>query len=355
VSRAILFAEVPSFYAAVARSDDPSLAGRPVIVGGDPRKRGLVQAATEEAMAAGVSVEMPVLQALKLCPRARAVRTDMARYREVSRRLFACLRRGVDRLEAFGLGAAYFDLSGAKISPEAIAKPLRDRVREELALPLRVGIGSGKFVARLAAEEAGEGGVRRIAPGEEAAFLRPLPVTRLDGVGRKTAAALAELGARAIGDVVDLGRERLEAVLGSHGLRIYACATGAGEEPVRAARHPQTLSRETTVEGESRDLGVLTPLLQELAHRLEAELRVHGLSAGRVALKVRYGDQVTTTRSQTLRSAASGAAEIHAVAVLLVGRTQAGSRAVRGLGIQLAKLIPTGEEDRQLELFSPSR
>ena len=136
MTRTILFAEVPFFYAAIERADDPSLTGRPVIVGGDPRKRGLVQSATPEARAAGVTLDMPMLEALQLCPTARALRTNMARYREVSRRLFACLRRGFGRLEPFGLGAAYFDVSDATDTPEAIAAPLHERVRQEVGLPL---------------------------------------------------------------------------------------------------------------------------------------------------------------------------------------------------------------------------
>ncbi|MBW2716277.1 MAG: DNA polymerase IV, partial [Deltaproteobacteria bacterium] len=117
MSRAIMFAEVPCFYAAVERADDPALAKRPIIVGGDPRKRGLVQGASEEALAAGVKLDQPVHEALKLCPEARMARTNMKRYREVSGRLFVCLRRGFGRLEPFGLGAAYLDVTGGPNSP----------------------------------------------------------------------------------------------------------------------------------------------------------------------------------------------------------------------------------------------
>jgi nucleotidyltransferase/DNA polymerase involved in DNA repair len=352
MTRTILFAEVPFFYAAIERADDPSLAGRPVIVGGDPRKRGLVQSATPEARAAGVTLDMPMLEALQLCPTARALRTNMARYREVSRRLFACLRRGFERLEPFGLAAAYFELGGEAEPAERVAQRLCERVREELGLSLRVGVASRKLLARLAAEEAGGGGVRRIASGEEEAFFHPLSLARLEGVGQKTAASLAELGARTIGDVVALDAVRLEAALGAHGLRIQALARGAEDDPVRGVRHPQSLSREATVRGESIDLGVLADHLQDLARHLAAELGRQGLSAGRVILKIRYGDQ-TTTRSQTLAAAIGAAGEIHDVAAHLLERTQAGSRPVRGLGIQLAGLAPAAETSRQLDLFRP--
>ena len=354
MARVVLYAEVPCFYASVERAAAPELASRPVSVGGDPRKRGLVQAASEDALAAGVRIEMPMLEALALCPPARAVRTDMTRYREVSRRLVACLRREIEKLEAAGLGAVYADVSGLPAGPDSVAKAWVSRVKEELGLPLRVGIARTKLLARLAAEEAGEG-VCRVAPGEEVAFLGPLPVTRLEGVGQKTASILAENGAATIGAVAALGRERLEALFGVHGLRIHASATGAEDSPLRTARHPQSLSREATLAGEPFDRDVLVEHLQQLARQLEAELRVQGLGARRVTLKIRYAEQGTATRSQALSAPLASAAEIHAVAQHLLGRAQASLRPIRGLGIQLAKLVPQRETDRQLDLFAPRR
>jgi DNA polymerase-4 len=362
MSRAVLFAEVPCFYASVECADGPSHDTRPVIVGGDPRRRGSVQAAAPEALAAGVRVGMPMLEALRLCPRARSARTDMIRYREVSRRLLVCLRRGFARLEPFGLGAAYLDVTGDPDPPEVIAERLRATVRDQMGLPLRVGIASGKFPARLAAEELERGaadpqggGVRRIPPGREQAFLDPLPASRLEGVGQKTAARLAELGASTIGGVVALGRERLQEVFGIHGLRIYDCASGLDQAPVRASRHPQSLSREAAVGSEPSDLVALAEGLQDLARHLEAELHLQGLTAGKVSLKLRFADQATTTRSRTLSSPTSSAGEIQEVAERLLGRTQAGSRPVRGLGIQLARLAPAAARAAQLDLFPPRR
>jgi DNA polymerase-4 len=296
---------------------------------------------------------MPMMEALERCPSARAVRTNMARYRELSRRLLACLRRDLEKLEPAGLGAVYADASGLAGGAEAIAAAWVARVREELGLPLRVGIARTKQLARLAAEEAGEG-VGRVAPAGEAAFLAPLPVTRLEGVGQKTAATLAEHGVHTIGQVAALPRERLEALFGTHGLRIHAAATGAEDPPVRAARHPQSLSREATLAGEPLDRDALAEHLLQLARELDAELRVEGLATRRVTLKIRYADQGTTTRSQALSTAVASAGEIHAVACHLLGRAQASVRPIRGLGIQLGKLSARGEADRQLELF-PTR
>jgi DNA polymerase-4 len=175
-------------------------------------------------------------------------------------------------------------------------------------------------------------------------------VTRLEGVGEKTAATLAELGVERIGELIEIGQGPLQEALGTHGLRVHAYAAGRDDRPVRAARHPQSVSREATLT-ETRDLDVLAVQLQELAASLEAELRSQRLSASRVILKVRFADRVTTTRSQTLTAPIASAAGIQQVAVRLLARTQAGSRPSRGLGIQLGRLQHEGEGDRQLDLF----
>jgi DNA polymerase-4 len=351
--RRILFAEVPGFYAAVERAEDPALSTRPVIVGGDPRKRGRVAAATPDALRAGVELEMPVLEALRLCPQARAVRTNMSHYREVSRGLMAVLRGVLPALESFGTGAVYANLA-ASDDAEQRAALLQETVHDRLGLPLRVGIASAKFLARLVAQDLPEQGVGCIANGEEQAFLSPLPVTRLDGVGRKTAATLAELGAHTIGEVRELGRDRLQEAFGSHGLRIYAYSVGSDDEPVRSARHPSSISRESTVRSESLDLSVLVEQLAGLAQQLEQELLRQGLAAGKVTVKLRFADQGTTTRTQTLGAPLAAASALLQVAQVLLGRTPAGARAVRGIGLQLGALMAADETDRQLTLFPDS-
>jgi nucleotidyltransferase/DNA polymerase involved in DNA repair len=351
MAREILYAEVPGFYAAVERADDPRLASRPVVVGGDPRKRGRVQAATPDALAAGVSLDMPVLEALQRCPGARAVPTDMRRYREVDRRFVATLRRVVARIESFGLGAGFADLGGSTVPGEEIAEAMRRAVREALSLPLRVGLASGKFLARLAAQELADEGVLRIAAGDEDRFLAPLPVARLEGVGRKTAATLAELGAHTIADVVALGRDRLHAALGVHGLRIYALATGRDEEPVQGARHPKSVSRESRVQGDGIDFGALSEQVAGLTHQLELELARNGVAASRIAVKLRDVGGAVVTRTRTLAAPVASATALREEALALFTLAGMGARAVRGIGIQLTALVPATEGDRQLPLF----
>jgi DNA polymerase-4 len=350
VSRSILYAEVPGFYAQVERAGRADLSGRPIVVGGDPRKGGLVQAATPDAEAAGVAPGMPVLEALERCPNARALRTDMRHYRDAGVRLYACMRRTCECLEEAGLGAAYIETPEG-VDPEDMATALSGRVREELGLPLRVGIGPVKFVARLVAEEAEIEEIQRVAPGELESFLHPLPVSRLDGVGANTQAALAKHDVETVGDLVALGRERLEEILGVRGLDLRALAEGRDPSPVRATRHPKSLSQEVTLPGEEIDTGVLSERLQQLAEALERRLALEGLVTRRVALKLRFADQRTATRSRTLAGPVAEAAEIHAVGLALLRRTQAGARPVRLVGLALSQLGVAERDDRQLELF----
>jgi len=356
---AILFVEVPFFYAAVERGADPGLRERPIVVGGDPRKRGRVQSASPEAVAAGVEVGMSMIEALDRCPRARPLRTDMKRYREVSGRLRAVLRARVERLEAMGLEGAFIDV-GAAGSAFALGCELRERVRGELGLSTRVGISAVKFLARVAAQQVSvdalvdaspEAGVIEVPAGEEAAFLAPLPLDVLPGVGPRTLQALAGLGARRVGDVPHLNRDALERELGNHGLRILELACGDDSQPVRAARAPRTLSQEHTFETEQLDLAVIAERLQQLAVGLEGALRRQGLGARRVAIKVRYGDHGAATRTSTLGQPIRSAGEILEVVQELLGRTHAGARTIRGLGIHLAALDASREDERQLDLF----
>ncbi len=351
MARSILFAEVPGFYAAVERADDPRLATRPVLVGGDPRKHGRVQAATPDALAAGVCLDMPMLEALRQCPTARNFPTDMRRYREVDRRFVATLRGSVPRIESFGLGAGFADLGGSALSGEEVAEEMRRAVREALSLPLRVGLASGKFLARLAAQELAEQGVLRIASGEEDRFLAPLPVERIEGVGRKTAASLALLGVRTIADVVALGRDRLHAALGSHGLRIHALACGRDEEPVQGKRHPKSVSRESRVEGDGVDFAALSEHVAGLMHQLEAELQRNGVAACRIIVKLRDADGSVTTRTRTLPAPIASATDLLGEALALLDRARIGARPLRGVGIQLAELVAAAEGTRQLPLF----
>jgi DNA polymerase-4 len=294
---------------------------------------------------------MTMQEALSRCPEARAVKTDMKHYREVAGRLRGCLRAEAGVVEADGLDSAYLDVSLAGEAPESIAARLVERVRESLGLPLRVGIATEKFLARLAAQEAPAGASFRIGAGEETAFLGPLSVGRLPGVGPKTREALEALGATTVAELLRLDRALLERELGNHGLRIRETASGGADSTVRGLRHPHSLSREQTFRPPEVDLGEMWECLQRLCQLLEKSLQEQGLSGRRVGVKVRFDDQQTTTRSLTLSTPVVTAADIYPVTVSLLERTQAGARGVQVLGVNVSGLGPR-PDDRQLDLFA---
>jgi DNA polymerase-4 len=355
VTRTLLYAEVCDFYAAVERAADPALAQRPVIVGGDPRKRGVVQSATEDARAAGVVAGMQMLEALERCPRARALRTRMPFYREAALKLRACLRRVVESLEPDGFEAAFLDATDGNEAPEALAERLRERAAVEVGLPLRVGLAPMRNLARLAAREAGASGIRVVRHGEESEFLNPLPLSRLPFLGPNAELRLAQAGARTVGEALALPPERLEQILGNRARELIELAGGRGDARVKAEKQPRSLGQETTLEVPERSEEALREELGRISASLENMLRLQGLGARRITLKVRYDDLQTVTRSQTLVRALSQGLEIEAAARDLLARTDAGTRPVRLLGVILGRLGRSRRDPRQLDLFSPSR
>jgi DNA polymerase-4 len=321
-----------------------------VIVGGDPRKRGLVQSVSADAAAAGVKTGMVMQEAMARCPGARGLKTDMKYYREASRRLRGCVRAEVGALQADALGSAYLDSAHLDQTPEEVGGRILTRVQEDLGLPLRIGVATVKFLARLAAEEAGADGILRIPSGGELKFLQPLAVERLPGVGPKTARRLRDLGAETAGDLQQLDRCVLEAALGNHGLRILELARGREDTIVRGHSHPRSLSREHTFSEPQLDLGELWECLQRLSQALGEGLEEQNLAARRIAVKLRFDDQQVTTRSLTSQGHVVRGADIYPIALSLLERTAAGTRGVRLLGIRVEGLGPR-PKDTQLELF----
>ncbi len=351
MSRTVFYVEVPNFYAEVERADQPALAGRPVVVGGDPRKRGVVVSLTPEARAAGVSEGMEMLKALECCPSAHACRTRMRRYREVAFLLRTCLARVLPCIEPTGLAAAFLDGSQRTERAEDLAAQLRRGVAEELRLPLHAGIATVKFLAKLASQTPGPEGVQRVPPGTEHTFLAELPIARLPGVGPNTEEKLAALAIRTVGQLAASDRAQLEEVLGNHGLALHALARGQGDDRVRATWQPQSLSQETTLPTPLRDFSQLQEVLDQLAKKLQEILELHGLAGRRIQIKLRFGDTESCTRSCTLPRFVRRAQEISGAALELLVRTQAAERAVSKIGVSVSSLASTAVPESQLELF----
>ncbi|HEX4520825.1 MAG TPA: hypothetical protein VH063_14685, partial [Gaiellaceae bacterium] len=235
----ILHADADSFFASVEQRDDPSLLGRPVIVGG-----GVVLAASYEAKAFGVRTAMGGRQALRLCPGAIVVRPRMTAYTEASKGLYAVFEDACPIVEGLSIDEAFLDVRGMeKIagSPREIAVRLRAAARERVGLPVTVGIARTKFVAKVASAVAKPDGLLEVPPGEELAFLHPLPVRRIWGVGEKTAVRLNDRGIRTVGELARVPEDALGAMLGrGAGAHLHALANG--RDPRRVATRPRRRS-----------------------------------------------------------------------------------------------------------------
>ena len=350
-SRAVGFAEVRDFHVAVARSAEPSLAERGVLVGGHPQKRGKVVAASADLQSLGIAVGMLLSEALVRAPGATWVQTDMQRARELSGLLRAAVRQESEAVEVDGLGGFYMEAPLIREQALALAERLATRVQEVTGLKLRVGVAPARFAAKLAAQDVGRTGTYVIAEHEFDAYLLRQPIQRFPGVGPKTVARLAELGASDVPSLRALGLECLEAVLGNHGRTLWMLACGQDPRPLRVKRHPTTLSREQSLAASSRDLLQIGTSLERLAARLAAALLREGLGAGRIALRLTFEDSGTLTRSQTLPAVVSTARPLIEAARDLLLRASASARPIRKIGLVLAGLEPRGADDRQLDLF----
>ena len=345
------FAEVPEFHVEVARRGDASIADGPVLIGGDPSKRGKVVAASADLRELGIVDGMSLAEALDRAPQARWVRTDIRRAREVSGELRAAVREEVEEVEVEGLAGFYMRAPRDRDAALALAVRLEARVLERTGLPLRLGIAPARFVARLAAEDAGASGACVVSEYDFESYLMRQPVERLPGVGPKTAARLAELGAIDVPGLRQLGLERLDVLLGNHGRALWLLACGEDPKPLRVKRHPDTLSREETLDDPTVDRARLIASVVRLAENLERALRRDGLTAGRIALRLIGADERTLTRSCSLEAAAGSTADLCRAAQGLLDRIDLEGRAVRRTGLVLKGLEIRGATDRQLDLF----
>lgn len=345
------YAEVADFHVAVARRGQPELAQGPVLVGGDPAKRGRVVGLTPDLRALGIEEGMGVAEALTRAPSARWVRTDMKRAREISGHLRAAIRREIGAVETSGLSAFYFSAPSRPDEARKLALQLVEIVERETELALRVGIAPARFAASLVAEDVGSTGVGVLTAEAFEAFLLTLPVERLPAVGPKTTTRLLELGVRDGAGLRELGPERLELLLGSTGRSLWLLACGEDPKPLRVRRHPMTLSREEKLTGAVHGPADLESAIARLSTRLERALRRDGLWAGRIALRLTSIDARSLTRSRSLWPPATSAADIAAAARELLERAESDHGSLRRIGIVLKGLEIAGAEDRQLDLF----
>ncbi len=347
----ILHVDLDAFFAAVEQRDRPELRGKPVIVGGGgPHDRGVVSAASYEARRFGIRSAMPLRTAGRLCPRAVFLPVDGAKYSAVSRQVMAILRRFTPRVEQISIDEAFLDVAGSEPlfgSPEEIAGRIRAAIQDELHLTASVGVATTKLVAKVASDLRKPDALVVVPPGEEAAFLAPLGIERLWGVGPRTRDMLAEYGVRTIGDLAHLPADTLERRLGRHGPELLARACGVDPSPVGDDREAKSVGHEHTFDVDTASAEVIERTLLALADGVAGRLRAGHLRARTVAVKVRASDFTTLTRQRTLPQATDETDVIWRTALDLA-RPQVKGIRVRLLGISASQLV-TGEQLPLLE------
>jgi nucleotidyltransferase/DNA polymerase involved in DNA repair len=359
--RTILHVDMDAFYAAIEQRDRPELRGKAVIVGADPRGgqgRGVVATASYEARRFGVGSAMPISQAWRACPHGVYVRPDMDKYAAVSREVMDAMRRFTDAVEPVSIDEAFLDVTGSlrlfapgrEAPGEEIARALKAAIRERTQLTASVGLASSKMVAKVASDIRKPDGLVVVPPGTEAAFLAPLPVRRLWGVGPKMEEQLLKIGVHTIGELAACDPARLERRIGTHGHDLVQLALGVDARPVVSeGEDAKSIGQEHTFGADTADLERLRHTLLELCDAVARRLRQHATRARTVTLKYRDEDFATSTRAKTLRDATDSGDALFGAAWTLFERVH-GRRKVRLLGIYASNLGGAA----QRPLFAPA-
>lgn len=352
----IMHLDLDAFFCSVEEVRDPGLRGIAFAVGGRPNERGVVASCSYAARKFGVRSAMPMAQALRLCPGLRIVSGRHGAYGEVSEQVMSRIRELSPVVEQISIDEAFVDLSGLPEPPGYVARRLQARIRDELGLPSSIGIATNMLVAKIATEvgkKAAKGagppfGLTIVPPGEEAAFLAPLPIEMLWGVGPKTAAKLASLGMHTIGDIARWPESNLVHSFGENGRDLARRARGEDERMVLTEHEAKSMSQETTFVRDVRDDAALSKTLRELSEEVGRNLRRSRMAGATIKLKIRWPDFTTLTRQATLPHRTDEGEDIYKLALELMNSVRKPGQAVRLIGVGVSRL---GAPARQLELW----
>ncbi len=349
-SRTILHVDLDAFFAAVEQRDRPELRGRPVVVGGGgPDQRGVVSAASYEARRFGIHSAMPLRTAGALCPDAVFLPVDGRKYQAVSREVMTILRRYTPLVEPISIDEAFLDVTASHAlfgdGPE-IGRAIRAAILDEVQLTASVGVATTKLVAKIASDLRKPDALVVVEPGTEAAFLAPLPIRRLWGVGERTAAGLAELGVSTMGDLAVLPADLLVRRFGKHGATLALRAQGIDDDPVSDGGPAKSISHEHTFDVDTNDRVLIDKTLLAMADGVASRLRSAGLRAATVQVKIRDSSFRTITRQKTLAEPTDQAEPIWRTALELA------QPEIRGIRVRLLGVGTSGFAEReQLTMF----
>ena len=347
--------DMDAFYASVEQRDNPALRGKPVIVGSPPTQRGVVCAASYEARKFGVRSAMPSMTAGRLCPQGIFIRPRMDEYRGESRQIMAIVAKTGAIIEQMSVDEAYLELSAQCQGEDAddslqkalpLARALKERVRAERGLTASIGIAANKLMAKLASDFQKPNGLTVIPEKNKAAFLRPLPVKVLYGVGKVTAEILARSGIHTVGDLQDYAGD-LRPMVGSFAGTLRQFAFGEDNRPLDLSEETKSISSEETFLQDTDHRPTLRATLKAQAAEIEAELKQKRLAAKTVQVRVRYSDFTTLTRQMTMQDPVTNAREIYRLGCVLLARHQLVTGPLRLIGLGVSNLAPPAH---QLEL-----
>ncbi len=353
--RWIIHVDLDAFFASVEELLNPDLRGKAIIVGGDPQQRGVVSSASYAARAYGVRSAMPVSRALRLCPHAILVRPRHAEYERRSRAVMRILHEITPLVEQVSIDEAFLDVTGCEQlwgTADQIARLIRRRIQEEQHLPVSLGVATNKLIAKIACDLGKPSGLVIVPPGEERAFLAPLPIERLWGVGKSTGAKLRALGIETIGQLADWPEEQLVRMFGENGRFLALSARGIDHSRVTPSHERRSLSQEVTFARDVGDARTIRGALLSLSENVAARLREEHLVAQTVRLKLRYPDFVTITRQATLAQPTDQGQVIYAQARQLLDQNWRAGQLLRLIGVAASGLLESA--GYQLDLFDRS-
>jgi DNA polymerase-4 len=357
--RKILHLDLDAFFCAVEELRRPELRGKAFAVGGRPDQRGVVASCSYAARQFGIHSAMPMARALRLCPDLIIVSGKYSSYSVASRQVMKRLRALTPLVEQISIDEAFLDVTDLPEDGETLARRLQAEVRTDLSLPCSLGVASNKLVAKIAsdvgkfrARQAGKTGppnaITVVPPGQEAAFLAPLPVEMLWGVGPKTAARLAEMQVHTIGQLSQLTPEVLSSLFGKNGADLARRSLGQDDRPVVTEHETKSLSQETTFARDVSDRQVLLDTIQQQSEQVARRVRKHGVQFTTVKIKLRWPDFTTITRQTTLSQPTDDGSWIYRLAEGLLLKEWRPGKSVRLVGVGVSGLV---EGPRQLGLW----
>jgi DNA polymerase-4 len=340
--------DLDAFFVSVEQAENSELKDKPVVVGGRPERRGVVAAASYEAREFGLHAGMPLATASRLCPQAIFIEGNFTKYRQASQKFIAILADFSPFLEPVSLDEAYLDVTGFESlhgSIHQMASNIKKQVKDELGLSASVGIANSKVVAKIASELAKPDGLLEVAPGEDRSFLKPLPISRVPGIGKKTEPRLKGLGIDTIGNLSLIPLSTLKSHFGVFGEVLHRLSRGIDDRKVEPPAEAKSISRETTLAEDTRERPFLEATLCYLGERVGSELRWQDKQTRCVTLKLRYADFTTITRRHSLKEAISADQTIFLTGLRLMKRALSQEKqAVRLIGIGVSNLTGPGRQ-----------